>query len=234
MSTDPVPGPPRSAWRELLPPLLALAVLAGLAHLGAARWVDWRERLAALGPAAPVAYLALWVLLVPCGLPAAALGLTAGFVFGLGAGAAWATAGLLASGLLMHEMGRRWLQPRAARAAAGNTGLSRLLAAAATGGVRLNLLARLSPLNYALVSYTLAAGGAPWRPYTAGLGGALPGLMVYVWLGAAAAAGVQGPVTVRRGVLGFSALALVLLVALLARRLGRGPDDAPAPPPAQP
>lgn len=221
MAAGPAPSPPRSVWRELFPPFLALAVLAALAHAGAARWEDWRQHLAALGPWAPTAYLALWGLLAPCGFPAAALGLAAGFVFGPLVGCAWASAGLGLSGLLMYGLGRRWLRPRVERAARGRPRFERLLAQAATGGVRLHFLARLSPLNYALMSYTLAAGGAPWRPYLWGLTGGLPGLAVYVWLGAAAAAGSGGPVTARRAVVGFGVLALVLLTAWLARRLDR-------------
>jgi uncharacterized membrane protein YdjX (TVP38/TMEM64 family) len=94
--------------------------------------------------------------------------------------------------------------------------------------VRLHLLARLSPLNYAMVCYTLAAGGARLRTYLLGLPGAMPGLVAYVWLGAAAGRGARvddgaglarlvGPLLG-----GLSLLVLAVVLARYARRAWRG------------
>jgi uncharacterized membrane protein YdjX (TVP38/TMEM64 family) len=186
------PTPARESWRLLAAPVLVLTALAAGAHVLASQREAWQPWLAALGPWTPVPYLLLWLLAVPAGLPAAALGLTAGFLFGPLAGSGWAALGLAASGLLMHALGRRWLRPRVARLTAGRPQLARLQAAAAAGSAAWHVLARLSPLNYALLSYTLAAGGAPLRPYACGMAGALPGLLAYVWLGAAAREGAAG------------------------------------------
>ncbi|MBK8166083.1 MAG: TVP38/TMEM64 family protein [bacterium] len=184
--------PARESWRLLAVPVLAMTALAAGAHVLATRREDWQPWLGSLGAWTPVPYLLLWLLAVPAGLPAAALGLTAGFLFGPLAGSGWALLGLAMSGLFMHALGRRWLRPRVGRLAAGRPNLARLQGAAAAGGFRWHALARLSPLNYALVSYTLAAGGAPLRPYACGLVGAVPGLSAYVWLGAAARQGAGG------------------------------------------
>ncbi|MBK6732586.1 MAG: VTT domain-containing protein [bacterium] len=191
------PRPARAVWRELLGPVLVLTALAAAAHLANSRWPDWPARLAALGPWRPAIYVALWLLAVPCGFPAAGLGLTSGFLFGTVGGAAGATGGLLVSGLLMFGLGRRWLRPRVARLTAAQPRLARLEREAAAGGLGLHLVARLSPLNYALTSYTLAAGGAPLRTYAAGLAGALPealGLRV-----AGGGCGARGPGKRRTG-----------------------------------
>lgn len=185
-------APARESWRPLAAPVLALTALAAAAHVLASHREDWQLWLAGLGPWTPVPYLLLWLLAVPAGLPAAALGLTAGFLFGPLAGSGWAILGLGASGVLMHALGRRWLRPRVERLTAGRPKLARLQAAAAEGSALWHVLARLSPLNYALLSYTLAAGGAPLRPYACGMAGALPGLLAYVWLGAAAREGAAG------------------------------------------
>lgn len=223
-STEPI-------WRDLLLPVVALLVLATAAHLAASRWESWPSRLAALGPAAPALYLLLWLIFVPCGLPAATLGLTAGFLFGAGSGSLWAGAGLVLSGVLMHALGRRWLRPRVVRLVATRPRLARLERAAAAGGVRWHLLARLSPLNYAVVCYTLAAGGARLRTYLWGLPGALPGLIAYVWLGAAAARG--GAVQDSAGwaplvaplLGGLSLLVVVAVLARFARQTWRARND---------
>jgi uncharacterized membrane protein YdjX (TVP38/TMEM64 family) len=213
----------------MLGPVLVLMALAVAAHLAAARWPDWQARLANLGPWAPAIYLALWLLAVPCGFPAAGLGLAAGFMFGIIAGLAGATGGLLVSGLLMFVMGRRWLRPRVARLTAAQPRLARLEREAAAGGLGLHLVTRLSPLNHALTSYTLAAGGAPLRTYVLGMTGALPGLWAYVWLGAAAARGARGsdaPGSLKLVVVvvgGVGLLGLGYVLARLARRAWR-PD----------
>lgn len=213
--------------RALVGPLALLTAVAVLAHLLADRREAWQVALKQLGAWTPVPYLLLWLVLVPCGLPAAALGLSAGFLFGAVSGSAWAALGLLCSGLAMHALGRRWLRPRVAPLTAAHPRLARLERAAATGGVRFHLLARLSPLNYALVSYTLAAGGAPLRPYLAGLAGGLPGLVAYVWLGAAAAEGARGGTdsggAARLMVTALGGVSLLGLALWLARE--RGPRD---------
>lgn len=218
----------RSNLRALIGPLVLLTVLAILAHLLAGRREAWQGALARLGVWTPAPYILLWLVLVPCGLPAAALGLSAGFLFGAVAGSAWAALGLLSSGLAMHALGRRWLRPRVAPLTAAHPRLARLERAAATGGVRFHLLARLSPLNYALVSYTLAAGGAPLRPYLAGLAGGLPGLVAYVWLGAAAAEGARGGVSAggaaRLVVTALGGVSLLGLALWLARDRGQRGD----------
>ena len=221
-------SPPVPLWRDLLVPTLTLLLLSVGAPLAASRWESWQSHLVALGPAAPALYMVLWLTLVPCGFPAAALALSAGFLFGPWPGTAWAVAGLVLSGMMMHALGRRWLRPRVERLVAGRPRLAPLERAAAHGGVRLHLLARLSPLNYALVCYTLAAGGARLRTYLLGLPGAMPGLIAYVWLGAAAERGVhaKGAAELARlvGPLlgGLSLLVLAVLLARYARRAWRG------------
>lgn len=222
---------PAPFWRDFLLPAIALLVLATVAHLAASRWESWQAHLAALGPAAPALYLLLWLTLVPCGFPAAALGLMAGFIFGPWHGSAWASGGLVLSGIFMHALGRRWLRPRLAQLVASRPRLAPLENAAATGGVRLHLLARLSPLNYAVVCYTLAAGGASLRTYALGLPGAIPGLIAYVWLGAAAARGSRvqdsaewtGLVAPLLG--GLSLLVLTVVLVRFARRTWRGSEE---------
>jgi uncharacterized membrane protein YdjX (TVP38/TMEM64 family) len=215
---------PRGPWRSLVGPALLLAALAVAARLAAPQWQAWQDRLEALGPLAPAAYLLLWLALVTCGFPAAVLGLVGGAVFGPWRGAALAVAGLFGAGFLMHTLGRRWLRPRVAGLLAGHARLAALDRAAASGGIRLHLLARLSPLNYALVSYTLAAGGAPLRAYVPGLVGGVPGLLAYVWLGSAAGSGLRGPDgggTMRLVVLLVGAASLLLLGVLVGRALHR-------------
>ena len=218
-------------WRRLVIPVVAAAVLVTAGRFAVARWGTWEQLIEPLGRAAPLVYLALWLVLVPCGFPAAALGLTAGAVFGPGPGSGWAALGLMLSGLVMYALGRSLLRPRVAAFVAGRPRLASLNRTASGHAVRLHLLARLSPLNYALVCYTLAAGGAGLRTYVPGLAGALPGLVAYVWLGSAArqGAGVADRVGWAHVVIpvvgGLGLLALGVVLAGYARKAWRSPDD---------
>lgn len=213
-----------AGWRALAGPALVLCVLGAAMRLGAPQWQGWQDRLAGLGGWAPAAYVGLWLVLAPCCFPAAVLGLVAGAVFGPWLGGALAIGGLVGSGLLMHGLGRRWLRPRLAGFVSGRPRLAELQRAAAGGPVRLHLLARLSPLNYAIVSYTLAAGGAPLRTYVPGLVGGMPGLVAYVWLGSVTGADPVGPGAgghLRLVVLVIGAASLLVLGIVVGRALAR-------------
>jgi uncharacterized membrane protein YdjX (TVP38/TMEM64 family) len=62
---------------------------------------------------------------------------------------------------------------------------------AAERSLRLNVLARLSPFNYGLVCYTLAAGPTRARDYVLGLVAALPSLAIQVAVGVLARRGLD-------------------------------------------
>ena len=123
---------------------------------------------------------------------------------------------------------RRWVEARPRLRALEET--------AANSALRLNVLARLSPFNFGLVCYTLAAGSTTARAYLFGLVGALPSMAVHVLVGSlvrstgrALGAG-DGPTGLE---IGATIVAIVALLALgwqvgrIARQAWRrAADDA--------
>ncbi|MFO7610083.1 MAG: VTT domain-containing protein [Candidatus Krumholzibacteriia bacterium] len=208
--------------------LLLLVLLVAAAVLAAGRWGEAEARLVAAGDAGVAVYGAAFVVLAMGCFPVAVLAFTAGAVYGPWPGYPVVVAALGAAGLLMFLLGRSVLREplrRRLRAHPRGRALEDLAAAKA---VRLNVLARLSPFNFGIVSYTLAAGRTSLRAYLLGLGGTLPSLAVHVLAGTlvrsggAALAGDR-PVTA----LGLGATAAaVLALLLLSWQLGRIALDA--------
>lgn len=166
--------------------LLAVAAWWGLQHgLGTpSRWRDqWTGRSEAV---AVPAFIALYAAATVALLPAGALSLAAGALFGpvIGVGAVWvgamagATAAFGLGRLLSGSMTRSFGGPRLARL---NTYLDRR-------GLAAVLLVRLVPLfPFGWVNFAAALTTLTWRSYVVGTAlGMLPGVLVYVVLGAGA------------------------------------------------
>jgi uncharacterized membrane protein YdjX (TVP38/TMEM64 family) len=137
-----------------------------------------------LGPAAPIAFIAIYALAVVLLIPASLLTIAAGAVFGLIPGASYAligaTLGSTAAFLLGRYVARRLVQRRL------NT-MPRFVAierAVSARGRRIVFLLRLSPvipfnfLNYALGLTTISA----WDFVIASTG-TIPGAFVYAYAG---------------------------------------------------
>ena len=99
------------------------------------------------------------------------------------------------SGLVMFFVGRILFRERVQRWVAGKSKLAALDRLAEQRAVRLNFLARLSPLNYGVVCYTLASGKSSLNSYLLGLIAIVPGMAGQVWVGhfsATAGEAIQG------------------------------------------
>ncbi|PIE76187.1 hypothetical protein CSA17_03575 [bacterium DOLJORAL78_65_58] len=94
---------------------------------------------------------------------------------------------------------------------------------AARQAVRLNLLARLSPINFGVVSYTLASGRSSYRAYCMGLLATLPSILLQVWIGVLVTRGGSLLATEGRvGVLRLAGLAVgILFLGLLSWQVAR-------------
>lgn len=172
--------------RRLIAPLLFLLALVLLGKWLGGRWPEVEGALDSLGPWGYLLYVGAFVGLTPLCFPVTALGVSAGFVFGpwLGFGIHFLS-GVLA-GALMYWLGRGLFRNRIKALLATRPRLAAVDRMVGHKAVRLNILARLSPLNYGLVCYTLASGRSSFRSYLIGLVGNVPSMAVQIWIGVAA------------------------------------------------
>ena len=172
--------------------ILVLVLLLAAAGWVAAHWSGVEGRLAAAGNAGVLPFAAAFVLLSMGCFPVSVLGFTAGAVYGPGPGFLLVVPAVACGGLLMFLLGRSVLREPIRRRIATRPRWQALDDLAAAKALRINLLARLSPFNYGLMCYTLAAGRTPLRLYLLGLVGTLPSLAAHVLIGSIVRKGAAG------------------------------------------
>jgi uncharacterized membrane protein YdjX (TVP38/TMEM64 family) len=111
------------------------------------------------------------------------LGVSAGALFGLPLGLALVFVSAMAAAGLMFALARSLLRRRIRELIATRPKLAAVDRLAGEKALRLNALTRLSPLNYGLACYTLAAGRTSLRAYLLGNLATVPSMVLQVWLG---------------------------------------------------
>lgn len=221
--------------RQLGPPLAVLILCIVLGRLAGTYWTRIQDQVAGSGPAGVAGFLLAFVLLTAACFPVSVLAVSAGALFGPWAGVGLIFPGGLLSGAFMYWLGKGLFHRRIQRLIAGHPKLAAVDGLAVKHAVRLNLLTRLSPLNFGLASYTLAVGRSGFRPYLLGLVGTLPSTVVWVLVGALAEPGRghrQGGWSTGPTIL--LVLGLVFFVVLswqvgrLVRRAWLAPEDGPS------
>jgi uncharacterized membrane protein YdjX (TVP38/TMEM64 family) len=191
--------------------------------LAVRNWSALRTWLDAAGPEGAAAFVGVFVVLTACCFPVSVFGFTAGFIYGPLLGYALLLVAIPVSGGVMYLLGRSGLRDVVRRLVGRDRRLRILEEMAGRRALRLNLLARLSPFNYGIVCYTLAAGRSGWRNYMLGLLGTLPSLALQVAAGVLARNGVSegAPAGWRLAATVLGVVALLALgwqVSRLARR----------------
>jgi uncharacterized membrane protein YdjX (TVP38/TMEM64 family) len=205
-----------------------MELLVGAAEL-IARGAEWIE---ALGAAAAIAYLGVYVAASVALLPGSVLAMIAGALFGFGRGLLIACAGAVLGSSAAFVVARhgvrgpvsRWLQGRAVarhRVYARMAGLDRSIG---RRGLLLVFLLRLSPIiPYNMLNYALGLTGVRFWHYALGSVGMVPAILFYVYAGhiagdvAAAAAG-HGTADAPRALLLLPALLATMVAAWVAGR----------------
>lgn len=180
------PANGRNAARRLIGPLLLILALVLLGHWLGGRWPQVEAALDGMGRWGYLAYAGAFVVLTTLCFPVSVLGVSAGFLFGpwIGFGVHFVS-GVL-SGSLMYWLGRGLLRERIKAFLATRPKLAAVDRMVGERAMRLNLLARLSPLNYGFVCYTLASGRTRYRDYLVGLAGNSPSMAAQIWIGVVA------------------------------------------------
>jgi uncharacterized membrane protein YdjX (TVP38/TMEM64 family) len=178
--------PPRGIVRTLAGPLAALVVLVVAGRLVGGSWPAIEASVADMGRLGWVVFVAAWALLSALCFPVSVLGFSAGLLFGPWLGLLLVALGGLLGGSFMFALAHGLLRGRIRELVDGRPRLAAIDRMAGREDVKLNVLTRLSPLNFGLASYTLGAGKSRFRAYAAGLVATLPSMIAQVWFGALA------------------------------------------------
>ncbi|MFM8675097.1 MAG: TVP38/TMEM64 family protein [Vulcanococcus sp.] len=143
-------------------------------------------------------------------------------MYGLALGSALAVIGASLGAIAVFLLTRRWLRPQASRWLERSRHLEALRRVVSQEGLRVLLLARLSPvLPFNLLNVAYGLSDIPLLTFGLGLIGIVPGTVLYVGLGSAVAgAGADAGASVgARGLRLIGLLATLACALLLARRL---------------
>jgi uncharacterized membrane protein YdjX (TVP38/TMEM64 family) len=188
-----------------------------------ATWID------GLGAIAPVAFVIVYALATVAFVPGSILTLTAGAIFGIGAGTLYTLIAATCGASLAFLFSRYAARSLVERRIATHPRFSAIDRAVAREGRRIVFLLRLSPLfPFNLLNYALGLTSVRFGDYVVACAGMLPGTLLYVYYGKLAGdvARAAGGLVPERGagyytvlVLGFVAtVAVTAYVTRVARR----------------
>jgi uncharacterized membrane protein YdjX (TVP38/TMEM64 family) len=175
--------------------LVVTAVVVAVRMLPVALWLEqfkaWVEGRGALGY---VFYILVYVVCCVFLIPASALTLGAGAIFGVVKGSLVNLAGATLGAAVTFILARTSLRHRVERMAAGSPKFTALDRAIAAEGNKIMWLARLSGFPpFTWVNYVFGLTGVRFGPYVViTLFGIIPGTVAITWAGAAGAAAITG------------------------------------------
>jgi uncharacterized membrane protein YdjX (TVP38/TMEM64 family) len=211
--------------------LLGAAALAGLVVLGrlAGGYVPvFREWVDGLGLWGPVAFIFGYSAAVVAFVPASALTLAGGAIFGLARGTLYVFAAATLGSCLAFLVSRYWARGSIERKLAGNERFASIDRAVGQQGRKIVFLLRLSPIfPFNLLNYALGLTQVRFADYAIAALGMLPGTLLYVYLGtvggeaAAAAAGASTERSAAQTALLVVGLVATLVVTTVVTRIAR-------------
>jgi uncharacterized membrane protein YdjX (TVP38/TMEM64 family) len=218
-----------SRIKIVLATIAVLAILYGAHLLGAGpilkRALDW---IAGLGPLAPIAFIAIYVVACVLFLPGSILTIGAGVIFGVLRGSIYvsiaATLGATAAFLVGRYFARDWVAAKLE----GNSKFKAIDHAVGREGWKIVLLTRLSPVfPFNLLNYAYGLTRVTLRDYVfASWVGMIPGTILFVYIGSlsgdlARAASGETARTPAMWALDAIGLLATIAVAVYATRIGR-------------
>jgi uncharacterized membrane protein YdjX (TVP38/TMEM64 family) len=208
--------------------IVAAAVFATLRYAGAGalaraalRWISAR------GPMAPVIFIALYIAACVLFVPASIITIGAGVIFGLIRGAIYVSIGATAGATCAFLIGRYLARERVARWIAGRRDFAAIDEAVAREGWKIVALTRLSPVfPFNALNYAYGLTRVRPRDYiVATWVGALPGTVMYVYIGTLArnltAVGGARPPSAWRWVLDGVGFIATAAIAYYAAKIAR-------------
>lgn len=188
-----------------------------------AAWVN------TMGVWAPVAFVATYVVVVVCMLPAFLLTMVGGAVFGFAKGSMLVMTGAMLGATSAFLIGRYFARDQVARRVASNPTLTAIDRAVGEDGLKLVFLIRLSPIfPFVLTNYALGVTRVRLRDFIIGTLGFAPIVLTYAAYGSASggAPRADGSAPTSPIVLAAGIVATIVLGVLLTRMAQRAIRDA--------
>ena len=183
-----------------------------------AQWLDqFQHFVRDAGPIGYVLYIVVYAICCVLFVPASALTLGAGAIFGFVRGALVVLAGATLGASAAFLLGRTAFRKRLEMKIASSPRLAAIDCAVAAEGVKVMLLMRVSGFPpFTWINYALGLTAVSFRSYLwTTVVGMIPGLAVFVWVGSAGAAAITG--TGNRVMLIITAAGAVLVSIVVAR-----------------
>jgi pyruvate/2-oxoglutarate dehydrogenase complex dihydrolipoamide dehydrogenase (E3) component/uncharacterized membrane protein YdjX (TVP38/TMEM64 family) len=207
---------------------LILGIGVGFLFLPVRQWfASFEGQIQSLGSIAPLVVALGYVITTVLCIPGSAITIGAGGLFGLKTGFLVVLVGANLGALCAFLLARTFLRERVAQWAEGNPKFHALDRAIGRQGFKMVFLSRLSPaFPFTLLNYFLGLTAVRAGSYVlANLLGMLPGMFLYVYIGAAARdalAGQAGPSSgIPQQVLKYGGLAATLAVVVIVTRIAR-------------
>src|ERR1700730_4562345 len=205
----------------LLIALGVIAILYGAHRIGAGPWLtnalDW---IRGLGPLAPVAFIAIYIVACVAFLPGSILTIGAGVIFGVVRGTIYVSIAATLGATAAFLVGRYFARDFVARKLEGNAKFKAIDEAVGREGWKIVLLTRLSPVfPFNLLNYAYGLTRVALRDYVfASWAGMIPGTILYVYIGSIsgdlAGAGTGGGARTPAG-LALDAVGLIATIAVV-------------------
>ncbi len=216
---------------------LIVAVAVGFLFLPVRQWfLQFESYVKGLGSIGPVVVALTYVVSTVLFVPGSALTIGSGTLFGLSTGFLVVFAGANVGALCAFLLARTLLRDKVARWAEENPKFRSLDRAIGRQGFKMVFLTRLSPaFPFTLLNYLLGLTAVSTGSYVlANLVGMLPGILLYVYIGAAARDALAGQIDPSTGVLQqalkyvglLATIAVVVLVTRIARSALREAEKA--------
>lgn len=197
---------------------LLAAVLIAIRTLPVAQWLEsFKEWVAGAGAIGYVLYVLVYVVCCVLLVPALALTLGAGAIFGFAAGSIIVLIGATLGATLAFLLARTVLRHRVERMTANNAKFRALDRAITREGTKIMWLVRLSGFPpFTWVNYAFGLTGIRLMPFLlTTFFGIIPGTLAFTWAGAAGAAALTG--TGNRILLIVTAVGAILVSLFIAR-----------------
>lgn len=207
---------------------LFLTIGVGFLFLPVREWFTALEAyVTSLGSIGPLAVALAYVLTTVLFIPGSAITIGAGGLFGMITGFLVVLVGANLGALCAFLLARSFLREKVARWAEANQKFRSLDRAIGRQGFKIVFLSRLSPaFPFTLLNYLLGLTAIGTGPYVlANLLGMLPGIFLYVYIGAAARDVLTGEMTASAGLfqqaLKYVGLLATVAVVMFVTRIAR-------------
>jgi uncharacterized membrane protein YdjX (TVP38/TMEM64 family) len=213
--------------KTLIVIFLIVDIAAALLFLPFRDWfVQFDQFVKSLGPLGPIAVAFAYVITTILFIPGSALTIGSGTLFGLKTGFLVVLVGANLGALCAFLLARTLLREKVANWAQGNAKFRSLDRAVGNQGFKMVFLSRLSPVfPFNLLNYLLGLTAISTTAYIlANLLGMLPGIFLYVYIGAAARdaiAGMDSSTGIYQQALKYVGLLATLAVVIMVTRIAR-------------